>query len=150
MRDRARTRRRSPRPRARRPPPPATRRRSHPPRAPSWPRQKTGPGLLVRALWFVFIGWWLTAIVSAVAWFAMITIIGLPLGIWLVNRIPTVLTLRPRTSYVYAYTDALGRTVTHETKIDQPPWYIRGLWFIFVGLVAVGRRDDASAGCCAC
>ena len=51
--------------------------------------QKTGPGLLVRALWFVFIGWWLTGIVSAIAWFAMVTIIGLPLGIWLINRIPT-------------------------------------------------------------
>ena len=95
--------------------------------------QKTGPGLLVRALWFVFIGWWLTGIVSAIAWFAMITIIGLPLGIWLINRIPTIITLRPRTSTRYAYTDELGRIVAHEVKIDQPPWYIRGLWFIFIG-----------------
>jgi uncharacterized membrane protein YccF (DUF307 family) len=75
---------------------------------------KDGPGLLIRALWFVFIGWWLTAIVSSLAWLLMITIIGLPLGIWLVNRVPTVLTLRPRTSYVYAWTDA-------------------GLWFLVVG-----------------
>ena len=95
--------------------------------------QKTGPGLLVRAVWFVFVGWWLTAIVSGIAWFAMITIIGLPLGIWLINRIPTVLTRRPRTSYVTTYTDALGRAVAHETKIEQPPWYLRGLWFVFVG-----------------
>jgi uncharacterized membrane protein YccF (DUF307 family) len=95
--------------------------------------RKTGPDLLVRALYFVFVGWWLTGIVSAVAWFAMVTIIGLPLGIWLINRIPTVLTLRPRTSYVYTWTDAYGRTFTREAAIDQPPWWARGLWFLFVG-----------------
>ena len=39
---------------------------------------KSGPGLLVRAVWFLFVGWWLTAIMSAIAWAAMITIIGLP------------------------------------------------------------------------
>ena len=67
-----------------------------------------GPGLLVRALWFMFIGWWLTGIVSAIAWLAMITIIGLPLGIWLINRIPTVITLRPRTREVQRMVDSAG------------------------------------------
>jgi uncharacterized membrane protein YccF (DUF307 family) len=94
---------------------------------------KTGPTLGVRALWFVFVGWWATGIVSAVAWVAMVTLIGLPLGIWLINRIPTVLTLRPRTSYRYQYTDELGRLVTIDESITQPPWYVRGLWFILVG-----------------
>ena len=94
---------------------------------------KSGPGLLVRAVWFIFVGWWLTGIVSAVAWFAMITIIGLPLGIWLVNRIPTVITLRPRTSLVYAWTDEQGQARMTATKMDQPPWYIRFLWFLLVG-----------------
>ena len=95
--------------------------------------RKTGPGLLVRAIWFVFVGWWLTGIVSSVAWLAMITIIGLPLGIWLINRIPTALTLRPRTSYVWAWTDAQGYARTSEARIDQPPWWARGLWFVLVG-----------------
>ncbi len=95
--------------------------------------RKAGPGLLLRALWFVLVGWWLTGIVATVAWLAMITIIGLPLGIWLVNRVPTALTLRPRTSYVYATTDAYGRTTFTESAMDQPPWWARGLWFIFVG-----------------
>jgi uncharacterized membrane protein YccF (DUF307 family) len=97
------------------------------------PRTAAPAGLLVRALWFVFVGWWLTGIVSAVAWFAMITIIGLPLGIWLVNRIPTVITLRPRTSFVSAWTDADGRTRLNAVAIDQPPWPVRGIWFLIVG-----------------
>jgi len=94
---------------------------------------KTGPGLLVRGLWFVFVGWWLTGLVSAAAWFAMITIIGLPLGIWLINRIPTVLTLRPRTSYVYAWTDGQGDRHATAQGIEQPPWWVRGVWFVFIG-----------------
>jgi uncharacterized membrane protein YccF (DUF307 family) len=99
---------------------------------------KSGPGLLVRALWFVFVGWWLTGIVSTIAWLAMLTILGLPLGIWLINRIPTVLTLRPRTSHVYAWTDAQGYGQTTRVAIDQPPWLVRGLWFILVGWWASG------------
>jgi uncharacterized membrane protein YccF (DUF307 family) len=94
---------------------------------------KSGPGMAIRALWFVVVGWWLTAIVSAIAWAAMVTLIGLPVGIYLVNRIPTVLTLRPRTSYRYQYTDELGRLVDVQAPIEQPAWYIRFLWFIVVG-----------------
>src|SRR5688500_1196013 len=56
-----------------------------PPPAPIVVEQKSGPGLLVRAVWFVFVGWWLSGIVASIAWFCMITILGLPLGIWLVN-----------------------------------------------------------------
>lgn len=94
---------------------------------------KRGPGLLVRALWFVFIGWWLTAITSAVAWVAMITILGLPLGIWLINRIPTVLTLRPRTETYTRWSDGTRAGISQSVAITQQPWWIRGLWFIVVG-----------------
>ncbi len=105
-----------------------------PPSTPFFIETKTGPSLLVRAVWFVFVGWWLSGIVAAVAWLFMVTILGLPIGIWLVNRLPTVITLRPRTSYAYAYTDAYGN-VHHAgvPSLDQPPWWIRGIWFIFVG-----------------
>ncbi len=94
---------------------------------------KAGPGYLARALWFVFVGWWATGIVSAVAWLALVTIIGLPLGIYLVNRLPTVLTLRPRTSTVYTSTDGYGRTVSTVARLDQVHWVARGAWFLFVG-----------------
>ena len=56
-----------------------------------------GPGLLVRAIWWIFIGWWASGIAVAIAWIALITIIGIPLGIWIINRLPSILTLRPRT-----------------------------------------------------
>ncbi len=105
-----------------------------PPSAPIVVEQKTGPGLLVRAVWFVFVGWWLSGIVASIAWFAMITIIGLPLGIWLVNRLPTVITLRPRTTYAYASVDSTGNWVySRAAAIPQLPWWVRGIWFLLVG-----------------
>jgi uncharacterized membrane protein YccF (DUF307 family) len=92
-----------------------------------------GPGFLVRALWLVFVGWWLTAIVSVLAWFAMITIIGLPLGIYLVNHVPTYLTLRPRTKTTYWVADPAGGAMLMEVGVRQVEWWIRFIWFLFVG-----------------
>ena len=101
--------------------------------APATYEVQQGPGLLVRALWFIFIGWWLTGIVSTIAWLAMITIIGLPLGIWLINRIPTVITLRPRTREVQQMVDSAGFVNLVQVPVAQQPWIVRGVWFVFVG-----------------
>ena len=58
--------------------------------------QSAGPGLIVRVLWFIFLGWWVGAAVSAVAWFLVLTVIGLPFGLWIINRLPSIMTLRPQ------------------------------------------------------
>ena len=79
--------------------------------APAIVELKTGPSILVRAVWYVLIGWWLTGIVMSLAWFLAITVIGLPLTFYLVNRIPTVLTLRPRHEQYELVTGADGVTL---------------------------------------
>ncbi|MCS6827799.1 MAG: YccF domain-containing protein [Caldilinea sp.] len=50
--------------------------------------------VLVRALWFIIVGWWLAAIALSVGYFLCMTIIGLPLGFWIFDRVPGLLTLR--------------------------------------------------------
>jgi uncharacterized membrane protein YccF (DUF307 family) len=98
------------------------------------PREyKSGPGLLVRFVWWLFVGWWASGIVVALAWLALITIVGIPLGIYLINRLPTVLTLRPRSREWTLGEDELGREVVSDRGRPQVAWPLRGVWFILVG-----------------
>jgi uncharacterized membrane protein YccF (DUF307 family) len=85
------------------------------------------PNLLLRIVWFVFIGWWLCAVVSAVAWFLNATIIGLPFGLWLINRLPTFATLRPQEQRWRIE----GNVIVSDTK--QRPFLIRVIYFLLIG-----------------
>nr|MBA2518775.1 YccF domain-containing protein [Chloroflexia bacterium] len=58
--------------------------------------ERRAPNLILRVVWFIVVGWWLGGVLSAVAWFFNATIIGLPLGLWIINRLPTFITLRPQ------------------------------------------------------
>lgn len=78
--------------------------------------------LLVRALWFVAIGWWLTPIVVNVAWALNATIVLIPLGIKLINLVPTALSLaEPR-----------GLSVPDSGR-GQRNLLVRAVWFVVVG-----------------
>ena len=57
--------------------------------------QSGGAPILLRFLYFVFIGWWLGGLVSLLAWVMVVTVILLPAGLWIVNRLPTIITLVP-------------------------------------------------------
>ena len=92
-----------------------------------------GPNLLVRVVWWLFIGWWASGIAVGVAWVALITIIGIPLGIWIINRLPSILTLRPRTRQWSLGQDEQGREEVSDRGRPQVAWPVRGLWFIVVG-----------------
>lgn len=87
----------------------------------------SGPNLLVRIAWFLLIGLWLGAVVSAVAWVLVVTVIGLPLGLWLLNRLPAVITLRPQ--------EQRWRLEDGVLRQGQPqrPFWLRALYFLFIG-----------------
>ena len=48
-------------------------------------QQQTGRGLLIRAMWFLFVGWWLSAVVIVVA-FALrgsaLVCVEIVVGMW--------------------------------------------------------------------
>ena len=90
------------------------------------------PGLLVRAVWFIFIGWWLSAVAVGVAYFLSAIIIGIPLGFMLFNQLPLILTLRPRTDRIVTEVHD-GVAYTTGGTANQLPLWIRAVWFILVG-----------------
>jgi hypothetical protein len=91
-----------------------------------------GPGCLVRGLWFIFIGLWLGGIWSVIAWILTITIIGMPLGLWMLNRIPQVMTLKPVRT-VSTVTTVDGRVVITHRNPKQIFFLWRAIYFILIG-----------------
>lgn len=76
---------------------------------------------LVRALYFLLIGWWLALLWGWLAYLACASYVLLPVGTWMFNRVPLVLTLKP------AERDDFGKT-------DREfPFIIRVIWFFVVG-----------------
>ncbi|AKU06320.1 MULTISPECIES: YccF domain-containing protein [Haloferax] len=77
---------------------------------------------VVRAIWFVFVGWWATPAVVNVAWFLNATVIGIPLGVALINLVPTVLSLKePKTR------------LDPDSGRGQRSVVVRAVYFVFVG-----------------
>ena len=84
--------------------------------------------LWLRVAWFVLVGWWLTAFTLAIAYLCMLTIIGLPAAFWLFDRVPLVLTLKPRSEWSV---DEVEGTITQGP--DQFPLVARALYFVLAG-----------------
>ena len=80
--------------------------------------------LVVRVLWYLFIGWWATGIWLSVAWLLNVTIVGLPLGIKMINEVPMVLTLKRQTDET---------VITASSAKNQTNLAVRAVYFVLVG-----------------
>ena len=105
-----------------------------PPQPIIFQQQRRGPGLLVRGLWFIFLGYWLAGLALAFAYLTLLVSLGLlsPVAFAIFNRVPYLLTLRERSRTWVAQTQG-GVTTLREATLDQRPWYLRALYFVFVG-----------------
>ena len=93
---------------------------------------RRGPGCLVQILWFLFIGWWLGGILIVIAWLLNVSIIGLPLGIAILNNIPKVVALQEPTILLQTV-ERHGRTVIVESDLPQLNFWLRAIYFVLVG-----------------
>jgi uncharacterized membrane protein YccF (DUF307 family) len=92
-------------------------------------REERGVNLILRAVYFLVFGLWFSAIWATVAWVLSVTIIGLPLGLWMLNRLPQVTTLQPQRDNL---TVSMNGEI-YRTDVPQHNFLIRALWFVFVG-----------------
>ncbi len=87
------------------------------------------PGCLIQVLWFIFIGWWAGLLWLAAAWILMITVIGIPFGVMMINALPKVIALK-------GPAEALMSGPDGKIAIIRPPQIniiLRIIYFILFG-----------------
>ncbi len=94
--------------------------------------QEPNRPLLVRVLYFVLIGWWLTFLWINVAWALNATFVLVPVGLWMLNRVPQALTLKPMAVEAEVRVRG-GQTVVHTHSVRQYFWLWRLLYFALIG-----------------
>lgn len=95
----------------------------------------------VRAIYFVFVGWWLSLFCLELGFLLCAFIITLPVGLIILNRIPQIMTLKPptqKTETSISMTTGVGGATTVNVNVSvtgpkQYPFIIRALYYIFIG-----------------
>ncbi|GCE47062.1 uncharacterized membrane protein YccF (DUF307 family) [Thermosporothrix hazakensis] len=93
---------------------------------------RQGPGFLLRAAWFLLLGWWLGLFWLCVGYLLCLTILGLPFGLIMLNRLPQVLTLRPVTQQAHVVATS-GGVFVHTGEVSQHPFLLRALYYCLIG-----------------
>jgi uncharacterized membrane protein YccF (DUF307 family) len=92
-----------------------------------------GPSLLIRALWFIFVGWWLGLIWLHIGYALCVTGIFLPVGLLMLNRLPAVLTLRSSSEQTTVAMYGNGMMMVHTGEPQQVDFLLRAVYFLVVG-----------------
>jgi uncharacterized membrane protein YccF (DUF307 family) len=105
---------------------------------------RQSPGCLIQLIWFALVGWWLGQAWVAVAWFFMITVVGLPVGIAMLNALPKVIALRESDERLVVTTRPDGSLSRRYLPDEQAPFLLRALWFLLVGWWLSGLWIEAA------
>ncbi len=92
---------------------------------------RKSPGCLLQILWFAFVGIWLGQAWIILAWLLMLSVIGIPLGVMMLNALPKVIALREPNERVRVTIRPDGSMV--RAYPEQTPFLLRAVYFLLVG-----------------
>ena len=94
---------------------------------------RKNPGCLVQILWFAFIGIWLGQIWMVVSWILMVTIVGIPLAVVMLNKLPWIMALRTEPVRLQVAHYENGSVSQREVGKPQINFLLRAIYFLLVG-----------------
>ena len=89
--------------------------------------------IVVRAAWFLLVGWWATGVWLSVAWVLLVLVVTIPIGIKMINMVPLVLSLKPPSR---EFVTRSGQGAVQSRAQRSLP--VRAVWFLLVGWWASG------------
>jgi uncharacterized membrane protein YccF (DUF307 family) len=92
------------------------------------------PNIILRFLWFILVGWWVGYFVVTVAFFLEAIIIGIPLAIFLFDRLPAIMTLKAPRPRLAARQHNLLLRILYFLLIG---WWLSFLWITGAFALAV-------------
>ncbi len=101
--------------------------------AKTYVREDPGIPFIIRVLWFFLIGWHVTLYWIVAAWLLNLIIIGMPLGVWMLNRVPLVFTLRMPRGYNVASARDNDLVEWRYQSAHQRSWLVRLVYFVLIG-----------------
>jgi len=89
--------------------------------------------VLIRAIYFVLVGWWISLIWIMIAYILGLTIIGLPFSLMMYNILPQIITLKPKfKENIEEYKSKYGGWKYSTNKIEFT-FVIRAVYYILIG-----------------
>jgi uncharacterized membrane protein YccF (DUF307 family) len=87
----------------------------------------------MQILWFALVGWWAGQLWIAAAWLLMLTIVGAPLAVAMLNALPQVIALRGQTSGVEVTRVGNLEYTVSNARIPQRNIVLRAIYFVLIG-----------------
>lgn len=101
-------------------------------------QEDTSPSILVRGVYFLLFGWWASGVWLSIAWLLNLTIVGMPLGIKMINFVPKIVSLKDRKIETERTVDADGNVTIKQGTSEQYSLILRAVYFLLVGWWASG------------
>ena len=101
-------------------------------------QEDTSPSIIVRGVYFLLFGWWASGVWLSIAWFLNLTIIGMPLGIKMINFVPKIVSLKDRKIQTERMVDEAGNVTIRQGTSEQYSLLLRAAYFLLVGWWASG------------